>query len=82
MMIITKRDEYLDLARELKKLRKMRVTEIPIVMARLERSPKAWKGCLPNYSMVKIGLNTQKSHGEMRRHRQIEERSIKQIYSI
>ena len=37
-----KRDKYLDLARELKKLCNMRVTDVPIVFGALEQYPKAW----------------------------------------
>ena len=37
-----KKDEHLDLARELKKLRNMKVTFIPILIGALGKSPKDW----------------------------------------
>ena len=37
---IEKRDKYSDLARELKKLRNIRMTVIPIIIGALEMAPK------------------------------------------
>ena len=37
-----KRDKYLDLARELKRLWNMKVNEIPIVTGTLRTIPKSW----------------------------------------
>ena len=67
------RDKYVDLAREMKKQRNMKVTVIPIV-----QSPKIGTGTgvlgnkrtsgeHPNYSTIEIGQNTEKSPGELRR---------------
>ena len=53
------KDKYLDLARKLKKkLWNMKVTIIPIVIG----------GDYPNSCIIKIGQNTEKSPGDLRRH--------------
>ena len=65
-----KRDEYLDLARELKKLWNMKMTVIPI-----ERSPNAWYRELEELEIERsskpqhcqIGQNIEKNPGDMRR---------------
>ena len=72
-----KRDKYLDLARELKKLWNMKVSIIPIVIGalgtvtkelvhgRLEN--KSTSRDHPNYSIIEIGQNTEKSPGDLKR---------------
>ena len=74
-----KRDKYLDLARELKKLWNMKVTIIPVVTDALGTVTKGLvqgpedleirvtSGDHPNYSIVEIGQNTEKSPGDLRR---------------
>ena len=69
---IEKRDKYLDLARVLKKLWNMKVIMTPAVNGVLGTIPKG-AGRVgnrrtnqdhPNYSIVKIGQNTEKNPGE------------------
>ena len=71
-----KRDKYLDLAREMKKLWKMKVTIISIVIGALGTVTKGLiqglgnngtGGDCPNCCIVEIGQNTEKSPGELRR---------------
>ena len=72
-----KKDKYLNLARELKKLRNMKVTIIPIVIDAfgtvtkgLLRDKRTWKLAdewRPNYSIIENGQNTEKSPGDLRR---------------
>ena len=71
-----KRDKYWDLARELKKLRKVKVTVIPIVTGALGTVTKGLvKGLkirggvetIQKYCIVKIGQNTEKSPDDSRR---------------
>ena len=74
-----KKDKYLDLARELKKLWNMKVTVIPIVIAALGTvtketgtitgglGNKSMNGDHPNYSIAEIGQNIEKSHGDLKR---------------
>ena len=71
-----KRDKYLDLAKELKKLQNMEVTVIPIVIGALRTIPKDQvkrfsnkkaSEDYPNYSVVKIGQNSEKSPGDLRK---------------
>ena len=67
-----KKDNYLDLAREVKKLWNMKVTVIPIVIGALGTVTKGLvKGQeeleiidYPNYSTVKFGQNTEKIPGD------------------
>ena len=75
-----KRDKYLDLARELKKLWNMKVTIIPIVIGALgtvtkdlvqglgdlEKKNRRGGDC-PNYSIIEISQNTEKSPEDLRR---------------
>ena len=60
-----KRDKYLDLARELKKLWNIKVTVIPIVIGTGTEGHgnKRTSGDDPNHSIVEIGQNTRKSPG-------------------
>ena len=75
LMESEKRDKYLDLARELKKLRNMKMTIIPIVICVFRRigtetggpGNKRTSEDHPNYSIVEIGQNTKKSPGNLRR---------------
>ena len=74
-----KKDKYLDLTRELKKLWNMKVTFIPIIIAALGTVTKGvnkgtgglgnkrtyWKPS--NYCITDIGQNTEKSPGDVRR---------------
>ena len=72
-----KRDKYL--ARELKKLRNIKATVIPIVISALGTvtkglikgtggfGNKGTSGDHPNYIIIKIGQNTEKSPGDLRR---------------
>ena len=72
-----KRDKFLDLARELKKLWNMRVTVIPIVIDALGTIPKGFvKGTRkfrnqrmcgehPNNSFIKIRQNTEESSADL-----------------
>ena len=73
-----KRDTFLNLAGELSKLWYMWVTVIPIVTAGFWTVPKGLIGAgrirnqrtnrdHPNYIIVKIGKNTEKSPGDLRR---------------
>ena len=73
-----KRDKYLDLARELKKLWNMKVTIMPIVIWNLGSHQRidtktgglgnnGTGGNCPNYSIVEIDQNTEKSPGDLRR---------------
>ena len=73
-----KRDMYLDLARELKKLWNMKATVIPINISALvshqrigtgtgRLGNKRTSGDHPNYRIVEIGQNTKKSPGDLRR---------------
>ena len=74
-----KRDKYLDLARELKKLWNMKVSIILIVTDALgtvtEGLVKGLKDLeirgrvktIPNYCIIEIGQNTEKSPGDLRR---------------
>ena len=67
-----KKDKYLDLARELKKLWNMKVTIVPIVIGALGTITKGLlKGLegrdYPNDSIAKNGQNTETSPGDLRR---------------
>ena len=74
-----KRDKYLDIPRVLKKLWNMKVTVMPIFIGalgtNLKRLGKGAKrlrnqktsGDHPDYSIIKIGQNTEKSPGYLRR---------------
>ena len=74
-----KKDKYLDLARELKKLWNMKVTIVPIVIGALGTITKGFikrPGGLgswqtgrdyPNDSIAKNGQNTETSPGDLRR---------------
>ena len=74
-----KRDKYLDLARELKKLWNMKVTIIPIMIGAFSTVTKgllkgledsgSWRpsGDHPNNSIVENGQNTEKSAGDLKR---------------
>ena len=67
-----KRDKYLDLARELKKLWNMKMTVIPIVIGVLGTVTKGLVKELGGLgkkrtSFIKIGQNTEKSPGDLRR---------------
>ena len=74
-----KKDKYLDLARELKKLWNMKVTVIPIVIGALvtfirglvqgqeDLEIRGRVVTMKNYSIVEIGQNTEKSPGDLRR---------------
>ena len=75
-----KKDKYLDLARELKKLWNMKVTIIPIVIGAFGTVTKRLLKGLedlevggrvggehPNYSIIENGQNTEKSPGDLRR---------------
>ena len=74
-----KRDKYLDLARELKKLWNMKVTIIVIVIGAFGTVTKgllkgledfgSWRpsGDHPNNSIIENGQNTEKSPGDLRR---------------
>ena len=72
-----KKDRYLDLARELKKLWNMKVMVIPIVIttycSRQRVGTWTWRlgnkrtrGDHPNYSIAEIGQNTEKCPGDLR----------------
>ena len=72
-----KRDKYLDLTRELRKLWNMRVRWRQLSFVCLEQSIKAWKGDRrvvnrktsrdhPRHIIIKIGQNTGKSPGDLR----------------
>ncbi len=68
-----KKDKYLDLARELKKLWNMMVTIIPIVIGAFGTVTKgpgrfgSWRpsGDHPNNSIIEDGQNTEKSSGDL-----------------
>ena len=73
-----KKDKYLDLAKELKKLWNMKVTGILIVIGALGshqrigtrtgvQGNKKTSGDYLNYSIIEIGQNTEKSSGDLRR---------------
>ena len=70
-----KKDKYLDLGRELKKLWNMQVTIIPIVIGAFGTVTKgtrglgSWRtsGDHPNDSIIENGQNTKKSPGDLRR---------------
>ena len=71
-----KKDKYLDLTRELKKLWIMWVTIVPIVIGTFGTVTKGllkglggWRtsGDRPNDSIIKNGQNTEKSPGDLRR---------------
>ena len=70
-----KKDKYLDLARELKKLCNMKVTIMPIVIGAFVTVTKGTgtlggrrtSGDQPNYNIIEIGQNTEKSLGDLRR---------------
>ena len=70
-----KKDKYIDLAREMKKLWKMLVIIIPIVIGAFGTVTKgtgelgSWRtsGDHPNYNMTENCLNTAKSPGDLRR---------------
>ena len=74
-----KRDKYMDSSRELKKLLNMNVTVIPIVIGALgmiskglvKKTEGVWNRKKsrdhPNYSIVKVGQNTEKSPGDLKK---------------
>ena len=73
-----KKDKYLDLVREMKKLWNMKVTIIPIVIGAFGTITKGlfWTGGFggrrksgdhPNYNIIEIGQNTEKSPGDLKR---------------
>ena len=73
-----KKDKYLDLAWELKKMWNMKVTFIPIVIGILGTVTKGLikgendleirtSGVYPNYCIIEIGQNTEKRPGDMRK---------------
>ena len=74
-----KKDKYMNLARELKKLWNKKVTIIPIVIRTLGTvtkrigkrtggyGKKKMSGDHPNYNTVEISKNTEKSPGDLRR---------------
>ena len=66
-----KRDKYLDLARELKKLWNMKVTivigALGTVTKGFVKDWRIWNGDHPNYSILEIGQNTEKSPGDLKR---------------
>ena len=68
-----KKDKYLDLARELRKLWNMKVTIVPIVIGALGTVTKgglgSWRTCrdYPNDSIAEDGQNTETSPGDLRR---------------
>ena len=71
-----KKDKYLDLAREFKKLWNMKVTVILTVIGALGTVSKRLVNGLaqleirdhPNYCSVEVGQNTEKSPGDLRRY--------------
>ena len=71
-----KKDKYLNFARELKKLWNMKVMIIPIVIGALGSHQRIATrtgglgnertgGDCPNYSIIEIGQNTEKSSGDL-----------------
>ena len=70
-----KKDKFLDLARERKKLWNMKMKVIPVVIGALGKSLKETGGLgytrtsgdQPNYRIIKISQNTEKSPGDLRR---------------
>ena len=74
-----KQNKYLDLARELKKVRNMKVTIVPILIAAFGTVTKGLlkktgelgnmrtSGDHPNYCIIEIGQNTEKSNGDLMR---------------
>ena len=74
-----KRDKFLDLARELKKLWNMKVTVILMIIGALgtvtkgliqgqvDLEMKRTRGDSPNYCIIKINKNTEESPGDFKR---------------
>ena len=74
-----KRDKYVDLAGELKKLWNMKVTDVLIVINAFGTIPtglvktledfknQRTSGDHPDYCIIKIGYNTEKSPGDLRK---------------
>ena len=70
-----KRDKFLELAKELKKQWNMKVTVTPSAIRALSTVTKGTGGLgnkrtsgnHPNYRIIKIGQNTEKSPGDLRR---------------
>ena len=73
-----KKDKYLDLARELKKLRNVKVSVVPNIVGALGTVTngliKGWRtlnkrssGDIPNYNIIEIGQNIEKGPGDLRR---------------
>ena len=65
-----KKDKYLDLARELKKLWNMKVIIIPIVIGAFGTVTKGLLGTCgdhPNYYIIEKSQNTEKSPGDLKR---------------
>ena len=71
-----KRDKYLDLAREQRKLWNMGVMVTPIVIGAVRKVPKGLEmelidletgGQTTNYSIFEISQNTEKSPGDLKR---------------
>ena len=64
-----KKDKYLDLARELKKLWNMQVTVMPIIIGAFGSGGlRSWRkrGDHQNYSIIENGQNTEKSPGDLK----------------
>ena len=73
------RDKYFELARELRKLRNMKVTETSFVFGALRKDPKSTGSRAggfrnqrtsrdhPDYSIVEISQNTEKSPRDLKR---------------
>ena len=64
-----KKDKYLDLARELKKLWNMKVKIVPIVIIKRPGGLGSWRTGrdYPNDSIAKDSRNTETSPGDLRR---------------
>ena len=62
-----KKDKYLDLAREMKKLWNMKMTIIPIVIGAFGTVIKGLLKGLEDYYIIENGQNTEKSPGDLRR---------------
>ena len=62
-----KKDKYLNLARELKKLRNMKVTILPIVIGALGLGSWQTGRDYPNDSIAKNSQNPEMSPGDLRR---------------
>ena len=65
-------DKYFDIAWKLEKLWNMKVSVIPITVNALDKGTggfenKRTREDLPNYSIIKIGQNTEKSARDLRR---------------